>query len=266
MDLVAVESVRVARTRDDLALAPGETVIGGGTWLYSEPQPGVRGVVDLTGLGWTPLEALPGGTRIAATCTLAELRTGAPALGSAAGVAVESVEALLGSWKIHRIATVGGNVCLALPAGPMTSLTAALDGTAVVWTADGGERRIPVAEFVTDVRTTALAPGDVLRAIDLPEPPAAVALRRASLAPLGRSAALVIGRLDADGTVVLTVTAATRHPVQLRFGGLPAADELVAAVDAVPEWHDDAHGAPDWRYAMVRRFALELRDELAEAA
>ncbi len=263
MDLVAVESVRVARDRDDLALAPGEAVIGGGTWLYSEPQPDVRGVVDLMGLGWEPLEDLPdGGVRIAATCTLAELRAGADRLGTASDLAVACVEALLGSWKIHRVATVGGNVCLALPAGPMTSLTSALDGEALIWTADGAERRLPVVDLVLDVRRTALAPGEVLRAIDLPAPPVAVAMRRASLAPLGRSGVLVIGRRDADGATVVTITAATRHPVQLRFAAPPAATDLVAAVEAVPEWYDDAHGAPDWRRAMSRRFALEVRDEL----
>ena len=67
--------------------------------------------------------------------------------------------ALVGSFKVWNVATVGGNICLALPAGPMTSLCAALDGVAVVWTPDGGERRVPVAEFVVGDRRTVLAPG-----------------------------------------------------------------------------------------------------------
>ena len=54
-------------------------------------------------------------------------------------------DALLGSFKVQNVATVGGNICLSLPAGPMTSLTAALDGVAALAGPDGGVRRLPVA-------------------------------------------------------------------------------------------------------------------------
>lgn len=259
MDLVDVERWRVARSRADLALAPGETVIGGGTWLYSEPQPGVTGVVDLTGLGWDPVTVLPdGGVSVAATCTLAGLREAASLFGTAAPLVPELVDALLGSWKIHRVATVGGNICLALPAGPMTSLGAGLGATAVLWSGDG-ERRIPVSSFVTGVRQTALGPGEVLRAVEFPAPPAWASFRRASLAPLGRSAVLVVARVDADG-FHLTVTASTPAPRVFSFPAIPAAGELAAAV-AGCDWYDDVHGAPDWRRAMTLAFAEELRGE-----
>jgi xanthine dehydrogenase FAD-binding subunit len=163
MDLIEVERMRVARTRADLALAPGEAVLAGGTWLFSEPQPGVRGLVDLTALGWDPVAGLPdGGLAIAATCTLAELRDADSRFGAARGLVAPLVDALLGSWKIHRVATVGGNICTALPAGPMTSLASGLGATAVIWSPDGSERRLPVAALVTGVRTTALARGEVL--------------------------------------------------------------------------------------------------------
>lgn len=264
MDLVELERVRVARDRADLALAPGERVMGGGTWLYSEPQPGVTGLVDLTTMGWPALEPLPdGGLRVSATCTLARLaHAGADEGGHPLFAA--AVDALLGSWKIHRIATVGGNICLALPAGPMTSLFSGLGADAVVWTPDGGERRHPVAELVTGVRTTALAPGEVVRAIEVPGAAlrARSGMRRISLAELGRSGALVVAVADADGFTA-TVTAATPRPYRLRFAGIPTAAELADAVDAIDDWYDDPHGAPDWRHAMARRFAEQLREELA---
>ena len=47
VDLNTVTSYRFATSRADLALAPGEKVLGGGTWLFSEPQPDVTGLVDL---------------------------------------------------------------------------------------------------------------------------------------------------------------------------------------------------------------------------
>lgn len=259
MDLVGVERMRVARSRADLALASGETVIGGGTWLFSEPQAGVTGIVDLTGLDWDPVTDLPGGgLSVAATCTLAQLRSAAARFGSASDLVVACVEALLGSWKIHAIATVGGNICTALPAGPMTSLASGLGAVAVIWDAAGGERRLPVAEFVTGVRTTRLAPGEVLRAVEFPSPPLWADLRRASLAPLGRSAVLVTARRDAAG-FALTVTASTPSPRVFSFGEVPTATELAAAIAATTDWYDDAHGAPDWRRSMTLRFAEELR-------
>ncbi|MGN6326540.1 FAD binding domain-containing protein [Pseudolysinimonas sp.] len=264
MDLVDVESVRVARGRGDLALAPGERVLAGGTWLYSEPQPGVRGLVDLTGLGWPALEPLPdGGLRVGATCTLERLATADPAAGGHPLFA-PAVDALLGSWKIHRVATVGGNICLALPAGPMTSLFAGLGADALIWMPDGGERREPVAELVTGDRTTALAPGEVLRALEVPAAAlrARSALRRISLAELGRSGAVVVATVD-DAGFTATVTAATPRPHRLLFPGIPTAAELADAVDAIGEWFDDPHGAPDWRHAMARLLAEELREELA---
>src|SRR5450830_884448 len=41
MDLIDVREIRVPSTRDGLVLAPGHRVLGGGTWLFSEPQHGV---------------------------------------------------------------------------------------------------------------------------------------------------------------------------------------------------------------------------------
>ena len=272
MDLIGVREVRMAADRGDLVFAADEIPLGGGTWLFSEEQPGVGGMVDLTGLGWEPLIEQPdGGLTIAATCTLAELRALPPRAGRTAHpLFAVAVDALLGSWKIHRFATVGGNICLALPAGPMTSLTAALDGVGVIWMPDGGERRIPIADLVTDVRETALTHGEVLRAIELPAAALAarVAHRRIALAHLGRSGAFVIARLDADGAFVVTITAGTPRPYQLRFAAVPGADDLTSAIDdaVASDWYDDPHGAPDWRRAMSLRFAEECRRELGGAA
>jgi CO/xanthine dehydrogenase FAD-binding subunit len=267
MDLIGIREVRMASSRADLRFGPDEIPLGGGTWLFSEEQPGIGGMVDLTGLGWDPLvEEADGGLTIAATCTLAQLRALPAREGRGAHPAFAvAVDALLGSWKIHRFATVGGNICLALPAGPMTALTSALDGVGLIWMPNGGERRVPIVELVTGVRQTVLGHGEVLRAIELPASALAarVAIRRISLAELGRSGAFLIARLDADGTFVVTITAATPRPRQLRFASLPSAATLAAGIDdSVRDWYDDPHGAPDWRRAMSMRFAEECRVEL----
>lgn len=266
MDLGTVTSLRAARERADLRLAPGETLLAGGTWLFSEPQPGVHGLVDLMALGWEPVERTGAGLRVAATCTVEQLAAHVPDPAWAAWPLVGAcADALLMSFKVQGQATVGGNVALALPAGAMTSLTSALDGVAVVWTPDGGERRERVADLVRGAGRTSLAPGEVLRAVELPEHAlrARTAVRQVSLTAVGRSASLVVARQDEDGTVTLTVTAAVPRPVQHRFPGVPTPAQ-VDAVLAGLEWFDDVHGAPDWRRAVTTVLAHEVVAELAE--
>ena len=266
MDLITVRETRVARTRDDLVFAPGEQPLGGGTWLFSEEQPGLTGLVDLTALGWQPLVESPAGLSIAATCTIAELsRIPARADWRAHPLFWQTANSLLASFKIWNVATVGGNICTSLPAGPMISLGAALDATALLWAPDGTDRRLPVADFVTASRENALQHGEVLRSVDIPRAAleARTGFRRIALSPLGRTGTLVIARVDAGGETVFTVTGGTTRPRVLRFDHMPSASTLEDAVAGITEWFTDAHGAADWRRAMSVLFAAELREELA---
>jgi CO/xanthine dehydrogenase FAD-binding subunit len=266
MDLHTVSSYRRARHRGDLALAPGETLLAGGTWLFSEPQPDVTGLVDLTTLGWPPLEDLPdGGLRIAATCTIAELvATPQRPLWQAQPLFRQCATALLASPKVWREATVGGNICRAYAAAGMVALAVTLDATAVLWTADG-DCRLAVSDLVTGNGTTAMQPGDVLRAIDIPATAlgARTAYRKIALAELGRSAAVLTGRVDADGHTVLAITAATVRPSVLRYRTMPDAATLHADVETLDGWYTDALGTADWRRAVSGLLLDEVRQELA---
>jgi CO/xanthine dehydrogenase FAD-binding subunit len=114
VDLHMITALRRPGSRAELALRPGEAVLGGGTWLFAEPQPDLHTIVDLHGLGWTPLELTSAGLTIAATCTLHQLSAWA-----ALPFLHQCCAALAGSFKIWHEATVGGNICLELPAGPM---------------------------------------------------------------------------------------------------------------------------------------------------
>lgn len=272
MDLNTVTSVARPRARDELSdFRPGDAWLAGGTWLFSEPQPQLRRLVDLAGLGWLPLRAHDSGLTISATCTIAELYAfEPPPAWIAAPLFAECCRAFLASFKIWGMATVGGNICMALPAGPMISLCAALDGICTIWTPQGDARQMPVADFITGVLTNALMPGELLRSIELPAEGLhrRAAFRRASLTPLGRSGVLLIGTLARDGGFHLTVTAATKRPVQLDFATLPTRSVLAVRLDqAIPAalYYDDIHGRPDWRAHMTRLLADEIRDELAGA-
>lgn len=269
MDLDTITSVLAPRSPGEFPeWRAGDAWLAGGTWLFSQPQPALTRLIDLAGLGWPPIEVDEAGLSLSATCTIAELdRREWPADWIAMPLVGQCCRALLGSFKIWNRATVGGNLCMALPAGPMIALTAALDGTCVIRAPDETERRLSVLDFVIGPQATALRPGEILRRIAMPA--AALrrrtAFRRISLSPNGRSGALVIGTRDADG-FALVVTAATPRPVRLRFAGVPEAAALRAALAAAVArdgWYDDVHGAPDWRAHVTDLLAEEIRQEFA---
>ena len=272
MDLNTITSViEVPSRAEQAAWQPGDAWLAGGTWLFSEPQPQLGRLIDLRGFGWDPFRVGAYGLEIAATCTLAqlsEIRT--PTEWIASPLISQCRQALLGSFKVWNEATVGGNLCLALPAGLMISLTASLDGACTIWTPDGGERQVAAADFVTGAQRNVLGPGELLRSVTLPASAmrCRTAFRWISLTPHGRSAALVIGRRSPDdGSFVLTVTASAVRPVRLAFGGQPGSAELSAVVDrAIPPelYCRDVHGASAWRRRMTLRFAEEVRSELSQ--
>ncbi|WP_159841487.1 FAD binding domain-containing protein [Nocardia sp. CY41] len=280
MDLDTIREVVIARERADLAaLGASAAVLAGGTFLFSEPQDQLVRLVDITGLGWPSFEIRDDGLEIAATCTLAEFAGAAP--GRELGMSVlhdpwpgtalfaRSCRALLASHKIWRTATVGGNVCLALPAGAVLGALVALDGTAQVWAADGVDRTIPLREFVLAPGHTVLRPGDVLRSIHLPRSSllARTSFRKIALAPLGRSGSVVMGRRERDGRSAVTITAATTRPVVLDFAAPPTERAISDAVDGIDPafWFDDPHGSPEWREHVTGMLAREVAAELEES-
>jgi CO/xanthine dehydrogenase FAD-binding subunit len=269
MDLNTITDVAHPQTRPQLLVwAAGDAWLAGGTWLFSEPQVHLTRLIDLTDFKWPALTIGDSELTIAATCTVAQLDALiCPPEWLAAPLINQCCRAFLASFKIWKTATVGGNLCMSLPAGPMISLTSALDGVCTMWKADGSEQKISVADFVIGNQRNVLAPGDLLRQIDIPL--AALkrraAFRQISLTPVGRSAALLIGSIDSGGAMTLTVTGSTTRPVRLSFTEIPQAKELREAIlHHIPDslYHDDVHGKPAWRKHMTLRLAEEIRAEL----
>jgi CO/xanthine dehydrogenase FAD-binding subunit len=239
---------------------PGDAWLGGGTALFAEPRPHLTRLLDLTTAGWPALTLREDGLEVAATCTIAELAA------SGYDIVERCCHAFLASFKIWNVATVGGNLCAALPAGPMIALGAALDGTCLLLGPDGS-REVPVREFVTGDGTTVLREGELLRSMHLPAAALAArtAYRQGSLHAHGRSGVLVIGRRDAVG-LTLTVTAATKRPFVLTFPAPPTAEVVqVALTERIPDaaYVADVHGLPSWRRHLTRLYAEQIRRELA---
>ena len=271
MDLNTITEVARPTTREQLPhWTAGDAWLAGGTWLFSEPQAHLTRLIDLADLKWPALTVGDDHLIIAATCTVAQFDAFPCPLDWAASPLInQCCRAFLASFKIWKTATVGGNLCLSLPAGPMISLTAALDGVCTIWKADGREQRVSVVDFVTGNQSTVLGQGDLLRQIDIPI--AALqrrsAFRQISLTPVGRSAALLIGSVSDHG-LALTVTGSTVKPIQLFFPASPEPGELRSAIlQRIPDalYHTDLHGKPAWRKHMTLRLAEEIRAELSDA-
>jgi CO/xanthine dehydrogenase FAD-binding subunit len=271
MNLDTVVEVKRPASADEITeWCDGSAWLAGGTWLFSEPQWKTDTLIDLEQLRWPALQASPAGLEIGATCRIAELyRFNGPAEWTAAPLIRQCCDSFLASFKIWNAATVGGNICMSLPAGPMISLTAALDATYRLWPRGAPAREVRAADFVTGNNKNLLGPGELLRSIKIPACALSkrFAFRHASLTHLGRSAALVIGTKDrARGDLLITITAATPRPVQLHFASPPSATELRQAIDAkIPAdgYFDDVHGSAPYKRHLTAYFAEQIRAELA---
>jgi len=261
MDLNTIVEIKRPVRADEVDWEDGFAWLAGGTWLFSEPQVDTHTLIDLEALGWPSLTVSPKGLELD--------RFVAPSEWKAAPLLSECCHSFLSSFKIWNEATVGGNICLSVPAGPMISLTTALEGVCTLWPRSGKPREVPMIEFVTGNRANVLAPGELLRSIHLPATALKknFAFRRFTLTHLGRSEVLLIGtRCPEQGTFLLTITAATLRPVQIQFKNIPTAEDLKEAIDdAVPPdlYLDDPHGSPAHRRHLTYYYSEQIRQELA---
>jgi CO/xanthine dehydrogenase FAD-binding subunit len=270
MNLHTITEVKRPSSADEIDdWRDGYAWLAGGTWLFSEPQVTTHTLIDLEALEWPALHSTQRGLEIGATCKIAELYAFEPPREWAAGPLIgECCRAFLASFKIWNEATVGGNICMSLPAGPMISLTVALEATYALWPRDGEPRHVAAIDFVTGNHSNVLAPGELLRSVHIPVDALSktFAFRRESLTTLGRSEVLLIGTTEPESRdLLLTVTAATARPVHLRFERYPTALTLREAIDAaIPSelYFDDVNGSPAHRRHLTYYYAEQIREEL----
>jgi carbon-monoxide dehydrogenase medium subunit len=127
---------------------------------------------------------------------------------------------------VRNRGTIGGSLAHADPAADWVGVLPALGGTAVAL-GRNGERRIPLANFVTGLFETALAPDELVRAIEVPVLPTEARwghwkfcrkvgeFSKATacvLAAPGRAPRAVLAALDAPPLVIEDATALMRDP------------------------------------------------------
>ncbi len=167
-------SVRVPDSLEELvtglAADPGCELLAGGTDLMVEINFGRRRPASIMSLsrvtelkGWSEdavtEELVLGGALTYTEMLQPDLAGRLPALAQAART--------VGSPQIRNAGTLGGNLATASPAGDTLPVLVALDAVVVVESADG-RREVPVGDFVTGAKRTALRPHDVVHSVRVP--------------------------------------------------------------------------------------------------
>jgi carbon-monoxide dehydrogenase medium subunit len=174
------------------------------------------------------------------------------------------------SYQLRNRATLGGNICNASPAADSAPALICYGAEAVLY-GPSGTRRLLVEDFFLGPGQSALQPGELLTAVELPPPPAAAVgrflkLGRTTVGDISVMNVAVLGWPDEDmpsgsqWRVVLGSVA----PIPLRAGeaerllaqdtspqGLGAASRAAAAA-ASPI--DDVRASAAYRTDMVRVF------------
>jgi aerobic carbon-monoxide dehydrogenase medium subunit len=206
-----------ARSFEDAFEALGETdakVLAGGQSLLPVlklrvVRPSV--LVDIGELGADIVELRDGVLRVGALTTWDGLAN-VPELEQPAFAALRDCASAVGDLQVRNRGTVGGSLAHADPASDLPAVVLAL-GASLVLRSAGGEREVEAAEFFQGPFLTALAAGELLVEVRVPEPPAgsgsayAKVEHPASGFALAGAAALV--RPDGSRSVAVTGVGAT---------------------------------------------------------
>jgi len=167
-------------TASALLATRGSRVIAGGTDLLVTGPADTESLVDINGLGLSYIRE-DDGFRIGATTCFADLIR-SPLLGRYPYRVIADAAGELGHHNLRHLATVGGNICNAVPSADAPVALIALDADAIIH-GPSGERTVPLDGFFKSVRQTVLVEGEFLKEITVPIQPEA----GASFQKLGRT-------------------------------------------------------------------------------
>lgn len=142
-------------------------ILAGGTDVFAiETGRELRGdVLDITAIAQLGgITKDDNGWRIGATTTWSEV---ANASLPPAFIALQQAAREVGSLQIQNSGTVAGNLCNASPAADGVPPLLVLGATIEIGS-QNETRQLPLSEFITGVRKTALRPGEMVTAIHIP--------------------------------------------------------------------------------------------------
>jgi carbon-monoxide dehydrogenase medium subunit len=249
-------------TPDARILAGGQTLLA--TLAFRLSEPGT--LLDITRIAALRGVSEAGGVlRIGALTRHAEL--GREALVARHAPLLAEAVPHIAHPAIRNRGTIGGSLAYADPAAELPACVVALDATLVL-VSRAGERRVRAEAFFTGLFETALAPDEIITAVEVPEAPSdarhaihEVARRSGDYAMAGLACTL---RLDAEGRVAaprLTFFGVGSGPVlatraNAALDGRVLEDAATAAaqeaLDADLDPPADLHGPPEMKRHLAR--------------
>jgi len=234
--------------------AQGWAWLAGGTWLFSEPQPRLNTLVDLEPLGWSEIEFDGERLAIGATCTFTQLLN-YPWLAEWRAIAAlkSAISALAASFKVTHLATIGGNICLALAVGVIAPVMVLFDATYEIWSLTAPPRYITARNFQLGIQKTVLQPGEVLRRIWISRSSLLwhSAFQRMGIAATDPALSLVVTACNSDSAIRISLGACVCVPQLLEFPQRPFAEEVAHALQTV-NWLEDARATAFYRQQVTK--------------
>jgi len=148
----------------------GSYALAGGTDLLVGKNPQVEVIINITGLELDYINSNGQGVRIGATTTFADIEASPILRKSPYNVLAEAARQM-GTPQIRNMATIGGNICSAVPSADSAPALLVLDATLSI-AGPTKERSMAIADFFQDVKKNALDRGELLTEIQLPTFPA----------------------------------------------------------------------------------------------
>jgi CO/xanthine dehydrogenase FAD-binding subunit len=259
MDLHTIETYLRPTALDQITTwQPGWAWLAGGTWMFSEPRPQTHTLVDLHGLGWSEFKITSDGLTIGATCIMSRLLQETYPASWTGIVALQQAVRELASFKVQNVATIAGNLCLAIPAGTFAPAMVALDAQYQIIALDGSARTVPAVQFQTGLRQTILQPGEVLRQIWVPAANLEwqVSYKRLCMASAGLALTIVVAAYHpATDRVRFGISGCVTAPRLIEFSSIPTSEQLTQALDRhlpLAEVINDAQGSAPYRRHLTQ--------------
>ncbi len=243
----------------------GSKIIAGGTDLLVNRPPGTQSLVDLSRLGLDYVKSDEEGVAIGATTCFTKI-IASPILEEQPLLVLKDSAKKIGHYNLRHIATIGGNICNAVPSADSPVALIALESITVI-EGPNSERTVPLEEFFTFVRETVLKPGEFLKEVRIPIQPMKTA---ASFQKIGRTKVdialvnvacriTVDNGLIKDSRIVLGAVAPTpiraREAESILDGKTPSddvIDEVAKAAASATKPISDLRASAEYRREMSR--------------
>ncbi|MFO0603997.1 MAG: xanthine dehydrogenase molybdopterin binding subunit [Polyangiales bacterium] len=190
------------------------------------------------------------------------------ALEEALGASLPGVTKMLrvfASRQIRNRATLAGNLATASPIGDMPPTLLALDAEVVARSADG-ERAIPLADFFTGYRQTALRADEVIAKVCFEEGPRDPAwTRHFNTYKVSKRRELDISIVAAAFCVDVDAANVVRH-ARLAYGGVAATPVCASAVERLLVGNPWTRATVDAALPMLREAFAPIADARSEVA